>query len=274
MPLAAKPSIADLDRAVARLELQPDGDSFSSPSSLLRPVTVLGRPALLKVTNEPEELAGSRALEKWDGNGAVRVLARDGNAVVLERAGRPLRSLVSDDGAATRVLCAVARRLHGHTLWGLDEFPSLRRWFSSLFRDTHPRFDRVRAIADRLLDRSTSPILLHGDLHHDNVLDGAGRGWLAIDPKGIVGAREFDYCNIFTNWAPRQAVEHFDSRLGIVAATAAIDRCDLLRWVASWSALSGIWHLEDGDEARAAFPHTIMELALARLRAHGGPRSD
>jgi streptomycin 6-kinase len=108
---------------------------------------------------------------------------------------------------------------------------------------------------------------LHGDLHHENVLDGADRGWLAIDPKGIVGPREFDYCNIFTNSTPVQAVGCFDSRLRIVASTADIDRAELLRWIASWSALSGIWHLEDGNDALAAFPHSITDLALARLQA-------
>ncbi|MGH7918781.1 MAG: aminoglycoside phosphotransferase family protein [Candidatus Dormibacteraceae bacterium] len=265
MPLAPAPSTRDVDGAVVRLGLQRDGDPFRSLSSLVCRVTVEGRPAFLKVTNEPEELTGARALQKWAGHGAVRVLARDGNAMVLERAGATLRSSVADDIAATQVLCAVARRLHAHTPTGLQEFPALRRWFASLFADTTPRFDRVRAIADRLLDRVTAPVLLHGDLHQENVLDGGDRGWLAIDPKGIVGAREFDYCNIFTNWTRQQALRHFDTRLDLVTRIAAIDRADLLRWIAAWSALSGIWHLEDRHPAPASFPHAITDLALARL---------
>jgi streptomycin 6-kinase len=51
---------------------------------------------------------------------------------------------------------------------------------------------------------------------------------------------------------------------------------DLLHWIASWSVLSGIghrasgiWHLEDGDEANTELPHSITKLALDRLRAHG-----
>jgi streptomycin 6-kinase len=231
------------------------------------PVTLDGQPAFLKVTTEPEELTGTGALEKWGGDGAVRVLARDANAVVLERAGAALRSLVTDDVAVTQVLCAVADRLHTRAPAGLTEFPTLRNWFSSLFTDTRRQFDSVRVIADRLLGRSTRPVLLHGDLHHENVLDSAHRGWLAIDPKGIVGAREFDYCNIFTNWTQKEALGNFDSRLHVVASTANIDRVDLLRWIAAWSALSGIWHLEDGDDTLATFPHSITDLALDRLRA-------
>jgi streptomycin 6-kinase len=270
VPPAPKPSTADLDEAVVRLGLQPDGAPFRSLSSLACRVTLDGRPVFLKVTNEQEELAGTRALERWDGNGAVRMLARSDNAIVLERAGQTLRSLVIEDGAATRVLCDVADRLHRHSPTHLDEFPTLRTWFRSLFADTTPRFDPVRTIATRLLDQVTLPVLLHGDLHHENVLDGGERGWLAIDPKGIVGAREFDYCNIFTNWTPQQTIEHFDSRLGIVASTAGIDRVDLLRWIASWSALSGIWHLEDGHQESASVPHAITDLALNRLSATGG----
>lgn len=260
-----KPSIAEVDDAVIRLGLRPDGPPWPSLASVVAPVTVEGRPALLKVTNEPEELAGARALEQWNGGGAVRLLARDGNAMVLERLGATLRSRVTDDTAATRALCAVAARLHSHTPESLTEFPSLPGWFASLFADTSPRFDQVRQIADQLLKRDAMPVLLHGDLHHENVLDGANRGWLAIDPKGIVGPREFDYCNIFTNFTPEEAVTNFDVRLHIVAGTADIDRDDLLRWIASWSALSGIWHLEDGDDMLAAFPHSITDLALDRL---------
>ena len=263
-----QPTRDDLTDAVIRLGLQLDGDPFRSRSSLVCLVTHEGGPAFLKVTNQPEELVGVRALEQWDGNGAVRVLVRDGNAIVAERAGQTLRSLVTDDASATQVLCDAAHHLHTNSPKDLDDFPTLQTWFSSLFGDTTPRFDQVRVIADRLLEHTTPPVLLHGDLHHENVLNGGDRGWLAIDPKGIRGAREFDFCNIFTNWTPQEAIGHFDARLDLVARVASIDQTDLLRWIASWSALSGIWHLEDGDEASAAFPHSITELALERLRAH------
>ena len=181
------PTIDDLGDALVRLDLHLDGDPLRSLSSLVCPVTCDGRPAFLKVTNEPEELNGVRALEIWEGNGAVRVLIRGGNAIVLERGGQTLRSLVTEDTSATQVLCEVAQRLHAHSPSDLDGFPVLRTWFSSLFDDTTPRFDQIRVIADQLLKHFTQPVLLHGDLHHENVLSGGGRGWLAIDPKGIVG---------------------------------------------------------------------------------------
>ena len=115
-----QPTRDDLTDAVVRLGLQLDGDPFRSLSSLVCLVTHEGRPAFLKVTNQPEELVGVRALEQWDGNGAVRVLARDGNAILLERAGQTLRSLVTDDVTATQVLCDAVQRLHTNSPRDLD----------------------------------------------------------------------------------------------------------------------------------------------------------
>ncbi len=270
MSLAPKPSVADVDEAVVRLGLRSDGTTFSSLSSLLRPVILDGHPAFLKVTNEPEELAGARALERWAGHGAVRVLRRNHNAIVLERAGPSLRSVASSDQNATAILCSVAARLHARTPTDLRGFPTLRRWFQSLFIDETPRFEPVREIADQLLARPDRRVLLHGDIHAENVLDGGGRGWLAIDPKGIVGARAFDYCNIFTNWTLEQVISNFEARLRVVSAVTGIDCLDLLRWIASWSALSGLWHLESGHEVAAALPHAVTDLALRRLRQNGG----
>lgn len=115
VPLIPTPSTVDLENAAARLGFKLAGTPFRTQTSLLCPVTFEGQRGFVKVTNDPEELTGARALEKWAGNGAVRVLARQGNAVVLEYAGLPVRSVIPDDTAATTVLCAVAERLHSHT---------------------------------------------------------------------------------------------------------------------------------------------------------------
>lgn len=259
-------STTTLENAAARMGLILDGPHFQTQTSLLCPVTLNGQRAFLKITNDHDELIGAKALEKWEGTGAVRILAQHENAFVLEYAGQTLRSVIPEDTAATRVLCSVADQLHSRNPENLDDFPTLRRWFSSLFADTDSRFDDIRVIADRLLSRNSHPVLLHGDLHHDNVLRSSHRGWLAIDPKGIVGPREFDYCNIFTNPTPQAAVSHFDARVRSVSHTANIEPVDLLRWIACWGALSGIWHLEDGDTTQASLPHTIATLAMERLQ--------
>jgi streptomycin 6-kinase len=57
-----KPSAAELAEVMARLALRADGATFSSQTSLLRPVILAGAPAMVKLSHEPEELIGSQAL--------------------------------------------------------------------------------------------------------------------------------------------------------------------------------------------------------------------
>lgn len=54
------------------------------------------------------------------------------------------------------------------------------------------------------------------------MLRSSQRGWLAIDPKGLVEPREFDYCKIFTDPTPQAAVNHFDARVRAVSDEAVV----------------------------------------------------
>lgn len=90
---------------------------------------------------------------------------------------------------------------------------------------------RCAAVANVLLSSPHDEVVLHGDLHHGNILDFGTRGWLAIDPKGLVGERGFDYANIFTNpdlADPTKPVaiepERFAQRVNIVSEIARIER--------------------------------------------------
>ena len=86
--------------------------------------------------------------------------------------------------------------------------------------------------------------MLHGDVHHGNVLD-LGDRWAAIDPKGVLGHPAFDLANVFCNPAEGVAVARLDQRLDLVADRAALDRALLASWVAAWCGLSLTWA---GDE--------------------------
>jgi streptomycin 6-kinase len=112
--------------------------------------------------------------------------------------------------------------------------------------------------------------VLHGDLHHGNVLDFGVRGWLAIDPKGLQGERGFDFANIFTNpdlADPTRPVAtepgRFARRLEVVVEAAKLKRERLLRWILAWTGLSAAWFLSGGDSA--AIDLRVAELAAAEL---------
>ncbi|GEO17496.1 hypothetical protein MAE02_51920 [Microvirga aerophila] len=113
--------------------------------------------------------------------------------------------------------------------------------------------------------------VLHGDLHHGNILDFGSRGWLAIDPKRLVGERGFDFANIFTNpdlanpTNPGATMPgRFARRLDIVTAAAGLERRRLLRWILAWTGLSAAWFLGDGDPL-AAIDLQVAALAAAEL---------
>jgi len=76
---------------VRRWNLIPDGSPIVTRSGRLLPVRRRGEPAMLKLATEEEERFGGVLMEWWDGDGAARVLARDDDAFLLERAEGPPR---------------------------------------------------------------------------------------------------------------------------------------------------------------------------------------
>lgn len=213
---------------------------------------------MLKIASSEEERRGADILSWFDGEGAVRVLAREGPALLMERAeGR--RSLADmaragDDDEAMRILCRTARCLHEArgspppaTLVPLDV------WFRDLPSAATKRggiFKESWAAAKSLLAEPLNARPLHGDLHHDNVLDGGPRGWLAIDPKGLLGETGFDFANMVCNpgldaSGPPGVLAH---RVEIVCAEAGFEPRRFLTWVLAWTGLSATWTLEAGGE--------------------------
>jgi streptomycin 6-kinase len=258
-----------------RWQLTPDGDPIITPTSRLLPVSRSGSTAMLKLAVHPEERRGNRLMTWWNGNGAACVLMHDGDAILMERAsgGTSLADLARHgrDDEACRIMCAAVVRLHAGESPPQDiakDLVPLTRWFEALMQaaERHGGILRLCAtIASELLATARDVNVLHGDIHHGNVLDFGPRGWLVIDPKGLIGERSFDYANLFCNpdietaTSPGRLVQ----RLEVVAAAAAIDRSQLLRWILAWAGLSAAFAIEDGGSPKEAL--TVAELAAAEL---------
>ena len=257
------PLPADLSIRMARWRLvRTDEPPIRTATSILLPVLHDGMPAMLKLSHDPDEQRGNDLMAWWQGAGAAPVLAHDREAILLERArpGRSLADLVDagDDIAATRQICHVAARLHGHRASDRPRLRLLDDWFRDLSAVAPSRGDwlaRCAASARALLADPRDPMPLHGDLHHGNVLDFGAKGWRAIDPKGLFGERTFDFAALFLNpdlaGRPRR---HADlphilaQRVDLVARTASLDRLRLIRWIHAWCGLSALWFLEDKSE--------------------------
>ena len=195
-----------LEPYLRRWNLVSDGRPIATHSSDLLPVRSGDTPAMLKVARGEEERRGASLMAWWDGTGAARVLAHHGDAILLERAtGR--RSLTSmahqgHDDEASRIICGVAAKLHVHHGSTPATLVPLSNWCAELSHAAGTDggiFTQAAATAGELVASPQEVCVLHGDLHHGNVLDFGERGWLAIDPKGLIGDRGFDFADILCN---------------------------------------------------------------------------
>lgn len=227
-----------------------------------------GGPAVIKALKPfddvADELRGAHYLSWRDGVGAVRLLGFEGHNMLLEYAGdRLLVDELNDSGDrhATDIANEVmARLLSPSDIPPPADLQPLRQRFASLFKkariDHHAGVESLyvetAAVAERLLSNPHELRVLHGDLHHDNILHGE-RGWLVIDPKGILGDPGFDAANFFYNPLNRQGDLCLDpERIAHMAETFARtlgQRPDaILDHAIAWGCLSASWHAEDNND--------------------------
>jgi len=224
-----------------------------------------GERVVLKLGVPSRELATEiAALRHFDGVGSCRLLAADetAGALLLERL-EPGRLLftIEDDEAATRIAAEVMGRLwrpapSAHPFptvarWG-EGFARLRRRFASGSGPLPaPLFERAERRFAELLASSAPAVVLHGDLHHWNVLSAERTPWLAIDPKGVVGEPAYEVGAWLRNPLPslldRPAPGRILARrLDLLAETLGLDRERLRGWGFAQAILSAWWCLEDG----------------------------
>ncbi len=257
-----------------RWHLVPDGDPIVTHSSNLLPVIWQDQPAVLKIARDASEMAGGQLMQWWDGDGAATVFACSCEAVLLERALGP-RSLLTmamngEDDEASRIICATVAKLHAPRSKPHPPLIELHEWFRAL-APAAQTYGGILSDCDRiaaaLLSDPRDRTVLHGDIHHSNILDFRTHGWRAIDPKALLGERGYDYANIFANHdlAAIADSNRLRRQLGIVSAAANLEPRRLLQWIAAYSGLSAAWFLGDGATLSAEAPLAIARIAVAEL---------
>ncbi|WP_309604619.1 aminoglycoside phosphotransferase family protein [Phenylobacterium sp.] len=258
-------------RWIERWSLTPDGEPFQTPytGNWLIPVRRAGAPAILKLATSDHERAGAALMAWLDGDGAARVLALEDEALLLERlpGTRSLVAMARDgaDDEVMRILCAVGDRLHApRAAPPPASLMPLRSWFRALAPAAAIHggvLSAALAVAEELLDDPRDVCLLHGDLHHQNVVDGGERGWLIIDPKGLLGERAYEYATTICN--PDEEMALRPGRLArqaeVIAKAARLDRERLLRWTLAHAGVSAAWCMADGFDPAPAL--RVAELA-------------
>lgn len=257
------------DDLLARWRLADPQPVADTPTSTIWKVTHPdGRPAALKLLRpgEVEEARGADYLTALGGQGAVQVLVRDGDAILMEWCDGPsLGDLVrgGQDAQATDILCETIRRLHAAPVDPARLQPLAIRFAPLTAQPQTADLATAADLAHGLLTSNSTTCALHGDLHHDNILQ-APRGWLAIDPKGIHGDPAYEPANAFRNPDGAADLIFHPDRIGFLADRFSQrlhqPRHRLLGWAAAHCALSILWSREDGRET--ADDHRLLPLLL------------
>jgi streptomycin 6-kinase len=270
---------AELAAAMTRWRLVADGEPVVTPSGCVLFVRRGAEPLVLKIVGaDGDELLASPAYEYFSGRGAVTLVAQDGRALLLERIapGHALTEKVvaGDDDGATAVLCDVMNALHRDAP-PPAELATVEDWGADLSQDHAAGgplplalVSRAAAVFDELCRSQGQRLCLHGDLHHDNVLFDARRGWLAIDPKGVIGERAYECGALLRN--PTEDPSRFadpaiiDRRVRIICERLGLDRARVIGWCFAQAVLSAVWAMQDGRVDRRGIVTAEATLPLLR----------
>jgi streptomycin 6-kinase len=214
-------------------------------------VAPAGHGAVLKVTppEDDESDEEAEALALWDGDGAVRLLRRDRErrALLLERAqpGTDISQLPDDE--ATAITIEVGARLWRPAAepfrWIGDHVP---RWLDRAERSDQEGRDLVPLARELYASLDVGrAVLVHGDLHHHNILD-AGNRYLAIDTKAMLGEPEYDVPSFL--WNPLGNRLEDQARTERRIAAFASSGLDDFR-IRAWTIIRGSYLRGDPDHA-------------------------
>jgi len=261
----------------------PDGDGpnpYPLSQGWVAPVDdAAGQSLVLKLgVPGPEFTSEVVAIEFMGGTGARPKITKlieqdcDGGAILIERfePGTNLEAL--DDERATEIL---AEAMHGIWRPAPDSIacPSVEDWGRGFerHRERHgggsgplpaSLFDAAESLYRDLERSMNSRVLLHGDLHHGNVLAAGGERFGVIDPKGLVGEKCYEAGAMMRNPSPK--LWDAPDPKGLLARRAdqlsealGLPRDRLLAWSLAQAVLSAIWTVEDHN----AVPEPMIECA-------------
>jgi streptomycin 6-kinase len=265
-------NLTKMQKAKEDWNLLDDGEPVYTKYNLLQPVRYENLPAMLKIPLHKNKQAATSLLLCWNGKDAVKVLRFNTNALLMERLDgkRFLKHMLmtGQEDEANDIICRVVNRLHSSDCKQVPDLVPLPEWFRSLTTAAENYgglLDICHKSADALLADPLDRVALHGDIHYDNIIDSGSRGWVAIDPKGLVGERGFDFANIFCNpdLSSATAPGRLSRQSKRIAKNADIEVKRLLHWIVAWAGLSASWSLEDGENP--TLPMTVARIAIQEL---------
>jgi streptomycin 6-kinase len=232
------------------------GDAYAGANvSYVAPAMRDGARVVLKVQWPDEEsLHEADALRLWNGDGAVRLLDHDAasHALLLEHCspGTYLSADAAVDPLA--VLIGLLPRLWKPAASPFDSLSTVAKdWAANLHLDwdaagrpcERTLVDEAAAFLVDLSDTQGEQVLVHQDLHGENVLAAEREPWLVIDPKPLAGEREFALAPIIRSLELGGSRDATLGRLDRLSAELGLDRDRARRWAIGQTIAWGF----DGD---------------------------
>ncbi len=208
------------------------------------------------IENEKQSLAF------FNGNGAIRLFDYYDkcNAILIDQAvpGRSLKSIYPEQFDVTVTAYAkTMQKLHDKALPVNHSFPHINDWLQAIdlvSKDKFPNnlIENAMHLKNQLLSTMPNVKLLHGDLHHDNILQ-YGNEWISIDPKGVVGevefeAAAFDFLTTSERSNNNNASEIINKRIEHLAKISNLNLKRLMDWVYVRLILMAVWMIEDNGD--------------------------
>mgnify|MGYP002631091878 CR=1 FL=1 len=234
---------------------------------------------MLKLGVPRQELLNEiHTLEAYNGQGFVRLERQEAEmgAMLLERL-EPGESVLSVDGdrGQTHIFAQLLRQLP-RIESDASGMPSTADWGLGLkrIRDNFPSsalppnarlFDAAENIYMEMCESQEAVFLLHGDLHHWNMLSSMDE-WKAIDPQGVIAESSFEVGAWMRNPVGRiprdsNVKQLLNDRLAILQEQLGFDPQRMRAWAFSQCVLAACWSLEEGTESLGFFADWAEEMA-------------
>lgn len=223
-------------------------------------------PVVLKLTLCRDELKREvEALKHFQGYGMIPLIAYQEDAVLIERA-RPGSCLKEyfpfQENSSMYIVSQILNALHQASANPLrseadnELFPHLKDVMNVIDKKWDiPEYylTKARRIKKHLLATSLKEVVLHGDLHQDNVIQ-HGNSFVAIDPKGFRGEWLYDVGPFLRNPTPQlvalsDAQEILAARIEMFGVMLKVDPKRIAQWGFVQSVLTWIWTIQDGTDS-------------------------
>lgn len=213
------------------------------------------KPIILKLGLDVDALyREAKALKHYRDHGAVKLIVESEGMLLLEQAipGCNLKSYFpSKEEESIQVFCELMKRLHAAPI-PEKNFPDIKDWLKVLdesWNIPETYLQKARKLRNQLLATSKKSCFLHGDLHHENILQRYS-DWVSIDPKGVIGEPTFEVAIFIRNpiselLASPNIENLIQNRMIKIAKFLNVEVKRILAWCFVESVLGWIWQLED-----------------------------